>query len=220
MSGWFPATLLVPGRWRASVFYPSACSTWKQYTIQNHASLVCWQDFVHHASIIIPGHHHCPGKRHHRRWNWLSRGPQFWVCFQRSSYHFQMSERLTAAAYTSTEAYCLASSILAHRSFRFQYCIVVLGRFCHQRLNNWLHQAPFETAMSLFSSHLMRSNFLLAAVGHRQGWVLNYQTGSNFRTPSNFISRNDRPVVFNAKMRRLWLIHHLCEFALTDQFLI
>ena len=40
-------------------------------------------------------------------------------------------------------------------------------------------------------------------------------------TLSIFISRNDQSFVFNAKMRMLWEIHHLCEFqALTDQFLI
>ena len=50
---------------------------------------------------------------------------------------------------------------------------------------------------------------------------MNYQTGLNYRTPSNFISRNDQPVIFNAKMKRLWVIHHLCEFqALTDHFMM
>ena len=42
-----------------------------------------------------------------------------------------------------------------------------------------------------------------------------------YRTPSNFISRNDRSVVFISKIRRLRVIHHLCGFqALTDPFLM
>ena len=50
---------------------------------------------------------------------------------------------------------------------------------------------------------------------------MNYQIGSNYRTPSNFMSRNAQSVLFNAKMRMLWVIHHFWEFqASTDHFLI
>ena len=36
---------------------------------------------------------------------------------------------------------------------------------------------------------------------------MNCQTGSNYRTPSNFISRNAQSIIFNAKMRRLWVLN-------------
>ena len=57
--------------------------------------------------------------------------------------------------------------------------------------------------------------------------IIESSNSSNYWTPSNnsnFTPRNDQFVIFNAKMKRLWAIHHLCEQwilafqALTDHF--